>query len=55
MGVKKKKRVERGKEIEISGVREEERDWRIRSMHGWGGLGLGCFSTHFNFLKFIHL
>ena len=55
MGVKKKKRVERGKEIEISGVREEERDGRIRSVHGWGGLGLGCFSTHFNFLKFINL
>ena len=45
MGVKgKKKKVKRGKEIEISGVREEERDGRTRSVHGWGGLGLGCFS-----------
>ena len=32
----KKKKVERDKEIEISGVRAEERDERTRSVHGWG-------------------
>ena len=26
-----------------------------RSMHGWVGLDLGCFSTHFDFLKLINL
>ena len=43
--------MERDREIEISGVREEERDGRIRSVHGWGGLGLGCFQLISTFLN----
>ena len=34
LGDKEKKKVERDKEIEISGVRAEERDERTRSVHG---------------------
>ena len=48
--------MERYSEIEISGVRlrEEERDRESRIVHGWVGLGLGCFLTQFNLLKLIN-